>query len=246
MHAPYWKKGDVCDANALRAAVAQFRPDVILHVAARTDLEGKGIEDYSSNTTGVENMIAAARSLTCLDRIVFFSSMLVCDIHYTPRHDTDYRPTTLYGKSKVHGEELVRAVPQSELPWVLVRPTSIWGPWFGPPYRNFFEAVRVGWFVLPRHSHPRRSFGYIANLVVQVDSIVAAKPEFVVGKTFYLADYDPLDLSHWANAISRAWGGGRVREAPLGLLRLASFAGDFFRSWVIPIRRSPVFGSEIC
>jgi nucleoside-diphosphate-sugar epimerase len=226
LHTAYWQNGDVCDAGALRAAVGLFRPDVILHVAARTDLDGKGIEDYSANTTGVENMIAAARSLPHLDRVLFFSSMLVCDIHYTPRHDTDYRPTTTYGKSKVLGEELVRAVPGAELPWVLVRPTSIWGPWFGAPYRSFFQAVRAGWFVLPRRCHPRRSYGYVANLVAQAGSIMTASPDLVVGKTFYLADYVPLDLSHWANAISRASGRGRVLEAPLGLLRLASVAGD--------------------
>jgi nucleoside-diphosphate-sugar epimerase len=229
-HATYWQKGDIRDCDSLTAAVSQFQPDVILHVAARTDLEGSTIEDYSSNTTGVENMIAAARSLQHLDRIVFFSSMLVCDIHYTPRHDTDYRPTTQYGKSKVLGEELVRAVPPVELPWVLVRPTSIWGPWFGPPYRSFFEAVRAGWFLLPRHYHPRRSYGYVANLVAQVGSITKASPDLVAGRTFYLADYVPLDLSHWANAISRASGRGRVREVPLGLLRLASLAGDVLQT----------------
>jgi nucleoside-diphosphate-sugar epimerase len=226
LHASYWHEGDICDANSLSAAVSQFQPDVILHAAARTDLQGSTIEDYAANTTGVENMIAAARSLPRLDRIVFFSSMLVCDIHYTPRHETDYRPTTNYGKSKVVGEELVRAVPPARLPWVLVRPTSIWGPWFAAPYRNFFDAVRGGWFVMPRGCHPRRSYGYVENLVAQVGSIVDANPDLVLGKTFYLADYAPLDLSHWANAISRASGKGRVREAPLGLLRLASLAGD--------------------
>jgi nucleoside-diphosphate-sugar epimerase len=229
-HAPYWRQGDICDMNALSATVSQFRPDIILHVAARTDLNGSTLEDYAANTTGVENMIAAARSLSHLDRIMFFSSMLVCDIQYEPRHDTDYRPTTLYGKSKVHGEELVRTIPHSELPWVLVRPASIWGPWFGAPYRNFFEAVRAGWFVLPRRCHPHRSYGYVANLVAQVDSIMRSEPQSVLGKTFYLADYAPLDLSYWANSISRASGRGRVREAPLTLLRLASLAGDVLQT----------------
>lgn len=25
--------------------------------------------------------------------------------------------------------------------WCIIRPTSIWGPWFGVPYRNFFDMV---------------------------------------------------------------------------------------------------------
>src|SRR6185436_6691400 len=62
-HTIYWQTGDIRERDSLTAAVSKFQPDVILHVAARTDLQGSTIEDYAANTTGVENMIAAARSL---------------------------------------------------------------------------------------------------------------------------------------------------------------------------------------
>lgn len=242
-HAHYWQAGNLCDAGAVSAAITQFQPSVILHAGARTDLRGTRVEDYAANTRGVENIVTAARLLPNLDRIVLFSSILVCDLGYTPKNDTDYKPTTAYGESKVYGERVARALSVSELPWVLVRPASIWGPWFGPPYRNFFEAVRAGWFVLPRRQRPLRSFGYVANLVAQVDSIVAAEPASVIGKTFNLADYAPLDIAEWANAVSRAWGGQRVREAPLTLLRLASLTGDVLQ--VLGYRNPPLTSSRL-
>ena len=36
--------------------------------------------------------------------------MLVCRLGYRPKNDTDYAPTTAYGKSKVAGEQIVREV----------------------------------------------------------------------------------------------------------------------------------------
>lgn len=235
-HQSLWIEGDIRDAKALIAAVTDFSPQLILHAAARTDLDGGTLDDYAANSLGVENMAAAARLATQLDRIVFFSSMLVCELGYVPQHDMDYRPNTLYGQSKVIGEEIVRRIPLSDLPWVLVRPTSIWGPWFGSPYRNFFEAIRAGWFVLPRGSRSIRSYGYIDNLVAQTMAIASAPSKEVLGRTFYLADYKPLDLSEWANAISAAAGHSKVREVPLSLLRMGAWCGDFAKQlgWANP------------
>jgi GlcNAc-P-P-Und epimerase len=225
-HLDNWIEGDIRDRSSLRAILAEFAPEAILHCAARTDLEGASLADYSANTQGVNEMIEAAAALTGLRRIVFFSSMLVCKIGYIPRTETDYCATTVYGQSKILGEELVRKVPARELPWVMVRPTSIWGPWFSTPYRSFFEAVRSGWFVLPRNFRTLRSYGYVGNLVAQTAAIAGEAENRSIGQTLYLADYEPLDLHDWANRISAAWGRGRVREVPIAVLRAGALAGD--------------------
>ena len=235
-HANLWIRGDVCDLAGLSTAVIDFRPDIILHAAARTDLDGHSPGDYAANTVGVKNMITAARQVPQLRRILFFSSMLVCKLGHIPRDETEYCPTTLYGESKATGERLVRDVRTADLPWVLTRPTSIWGPWFGAPYRNFFEAVRSGWFVLPQGCKSMRSYGYVENLVAQVDALIGASPEVVLGRTYYLADYEPLGLAKWANAVGAVWGRPAVRHVPLILLRTAAFCGDVAKNlgWTNP------------
>jgi GlcNAc-P-P-Und epimerase len=225
-HVSVWKKGDIRESSLLADAISDFDPQVVLHAAARTDLNGLTTDHYLANSVGVENMIAAARLAPHLQRIVFFSSMLVCEFGYVPHHESEYCATTAYGHSKVFGERLVREVPISSLPWVLVRPTSIWGPWFGAPYRTLFEALREGWFVAPRGTRAVVSYGYVGNLVAQVAALVAAPAEDVAGKTYYLADYEPLELSDWTNAISAAWGKGKVRQVPASLLRLLAKCGD--------------------
>ena len=95
--------------------------------------------------------------------MVFASSALVCRAGYRPTGETDYCPTTPYGESKVEMEILVRESTLIPCPWAMVRPTSIWGPRFGVPYKNFFSTVASGYYFHPGRHDVRRSFGYVGN-----------------------------------------------------------------------------------
>ena len=35
--------------------------------------------------------------------------------------------------------------------WIIVRPTSIWGPWFDVPYKNLFDAILKGYAFFPKN-----------------------------------------------------------------------------------------------
>ena len=52
-HLPYWEQVDITDRHALTQAFVKYDPDYIIHLAARTDLDGKSLDDYKSNTLGV-------------------------------------------------------------------------------------------------------------------------------------------------------------------------------------------------
>ena len=43
-----WKKIDITNYNQFEQAILAFQPDYIVHLAARTDLDGKTLEDYSA------------------------------------------------------------------------------------------------------------------------------------------------------------------------------------------------------
>lgn len=227
-HEYLWQKIDILDAHALKLATAAFSPNLVFHMAARTDLGGQRIQDYSSNVDGVRNVIEALGALPDLRRVIFASSMLVCKLGYRPRDDHDYNPATAYGASKVEGERLVRLLG-TNLPWVMVRPTSLWGPWFDIPYRKFFDAVRSGWYVHPKGVAVRRSYGFVLNSVTQLERLSLADISLVRGETLYLADYQPVELRSWAEFIRQAFGASSVKEAPLCLLRAAAITGDGLR-----------------
>ena len=139
-HQKVWKNIDIRNFSNLKDEITSFSPDYIIHLAARTDLNGKTLDDYSSNIKGVENLMRVITLLPDLKKIIITSSMLVCHTGYYPKNQFDYSPTTIYGKSKVETERIVWA-NKPHCDWAIIRPTSIWGPWFGEPYRNFFDMV---------------------------------------------------------------------------------------------------------
>ncbi|MDP1537825.1 MAG: NAD(P)-dependent oxidoreductase [Burkholderiales bacterium] len=229
-HAAVWQQINLLDAPALAQAIANFDPQIVLHMAARTDLSGATVEDYPANTVGVSNLIQALRTLRALQLAVFASSMLVCRIGYRPESEDDYAPSTAYGQSKIEGELRVRREAGSAMPWVMLRPTSIWGPWFGAPYRDFFEAVQRGWYVHPHARKIHRNYGFVLNAVHQIDRLVATGAEGLLHRTVYLADYQPIELKAWACLIQRELRARPVREVPLLVLRLAALLGDLLKA----------------
>lgn len=226
-----WEKLDF--ASATEAIIAdrlrEFSPHYIFHLAARTDLDGQRIEDYSANTEGVARLMAACQDLPDLQRIAFASSRLVCEIGYQPVDEQDYCPTTIYGESKVIGERLVKAQSDNLPEWFIFRPTSIWGPWFGVPYLNFFLTVNKKLYLHPVGKSIYKSFGFVRNSVYQLDRLMFAPAAKVHKKMFYLCDYPPLELSAWATLIADKMQVSRPKKVPVLLLALAARAGDLLK-----------------
>ena len=223
---PCWIEADLRDPAAMTKAMLHFQPTEVIHMGARTDLRGKRLEDYDSNTTGVERVVDAVLGSPSIRRVIYASSMLVCRTGYRPTSDDDYAPSTVYGESKIVGERIVRNLGNTGPTWVIVRPTSIWGPWFGTPYREFFEAVLRERFVKFGGAGARKTFGYVGNLVFQIESLLDAPGERVQGRTFYLGDHPPLQISEWAEIIAREAGVRCPRTVPLWVARGAAKAGD--------------------
>jgi nucleoside-diphosphate-sugar epimerase len=231
-HGPYWKECDILDLKRLVGLFQEFAPQYLIHLAARTDLaEKKTLRGYTSNIEGVSNVIEASRQTPSIRRAIFASSRMVCRIGYRPAHDEDYCPVNYYGESKVQSEQLVRKAV-FEFPWVLVRPTSIWGPWFGVPYRLFFLSIARGTYFNPGNYNPIKSFGYVGNTVRQLARLLEADAMTVGGRSIYLCD-PPLRVLDWAEEIRREMGRPPIRKLPYGALQLLALAGDVLKtvSW---------------
>lgn len=230
-HWEYWRQLDLLDAEGLAQCLSEFQPDVVLHMGARTDLDGKTVSDYAANTTGVENLIHAMRGVTSIRRIIFASSRLVCRIGYLPVDEFDYYPSTPYGESKMLGEQIVRSSASSiSCPWVIVRPTSIWGPWFEIPYKTFFMSIAKGRYVHPGDSKILKSFGFVGNTVYELQRLLEVDAKSVAGKTYYLADYPPIDVAEMSDEIQRQLGVRPIRQASISLLRVVAKGGDVLKS----------------
>ena len=223
-HLSCWRNVDIVDYNKLNEVVKNYSPDYIIHLAARTDLDGKILEDYNANTVGVENVLKVASELPNLKKIIITSSMLVCKAGYMPKNQYDYNPTTLYGESKVHTEQITWANPP-KCDWAIVRPTSIWGPWFGVPYRNFFDMVKSKMYFHIGHRSCSKTYGYVENAVYQIKQILFNDTSDVENKVFYLGDKPAIYIEEWADQIAGQLG-HKIIRFPYWLIKCAALCGD--------------------
>lgn len=224
-----WAEGGILDQKRLLSVMEQFAPTELVHLAATTEQDGRSMNDYRANTDGVRVVLAASVLYGGIRRSVFASSRLVCKLGQLPVCDYDYFPPNFYGRSKVIAEQLIRAHDHAG-EWVIVRPTSIWGPWGEAPYRDFFLSVARGRYVHPGRERVLKHYGYVGNTVYQIDRILSTPSAQAHGRTFYLADPVPTEVGAFAAAIRRTLGLKPPRSAPPAVLQIAAATADGLRT----------------
>jgi dTDP-4-dehydrorhamnose reductase len=128
---------DITERDAVFEAVRDVSPEIILHLAAFTDVEAS--EDdretaFRSNALGSMNVAAAARQADA--KLVYVSTDYVFDgAQERPYLEIDPpRPVNFYGLTKLYGETYVAAIAPKHL---IVRTSWL----FGPHGRNFIDRV---------------------------------------------------------------------------------------------------------
>jgi len=101
---------DVADADAVRAAVAEHRPDVVINAAAWTDVDGAETDEAAAlavNRDGPANFAAACAQHNAT--LVHISTDYVFDGTATEPYDEDapIAPRSAYGRTKAAGERAV-------------------------------------------------------------------------------------------------------------------------------------------
>ena len=233
LHEQFWSQCDILDLNTYKKLSLEFNPDYFLHLAARTDLQGKtDLSEYAANIEGVQNTVEVVNSCPRIQRTIFASSRMVCRIDYQPRDFDDYCPPNLYGESKMIGEKIVKK-SRINGEWLMIRPTSIWGPWFDVPYKIFFTTIKHRRYFNPGDHNPSKSFGYVGNTVWQLDKLLFTKTEMVNQKIFYLCDYPPLQLRTWAELIRKEMKIKPIPTIPYFVLKGMALIGDglSFAGW---------------
>ena len=226
-HSGFFKNVDLCDAEKLEAEVKAFDPNYVIHLGARTDLNGKTLQDYAANIDGVKNLMLVLNKLENLERVIFASSMYVCQPGYAPKDDFDFKPHTVYGESKVLTEKIIKEKNPNYI-WTIIRPTSIWGSYFGEPYNLFFKIVLSKKYFHMGEKACKKTYGYIDNFIYQIESIITADKNQINKKVFYLGDYEPYDISSWADEIANCRQ-FKIPNVPYFLFKMGAYFGDLLK-----------------
>jgi len=230
---PWWREVDIMDEQAMVTAFAAFAPTHVVHLAARTDTdEQHDLKAYVQNHEGTRRLLGVLKGCPTVERVIVTSTQFVCEAGYQPKDDLDFKPFTLYGESKRLTEMAVREAGLA-CAWTIIRPTTIWGPW-SLRYRDvMFRVMRKGLYLHPSRRAVIRSYGYVGNVVWQIDRMLRLPADGVNGRVFYVGD-PPFDLRTWVEAVSKALTGRSVRYIPTWVVRGLAVTGDVLKAVGLP------------
>lgn len=102
---------DICDLQSVQSGFRQFKPSVVVNLAAWTDVDGAENhrdEAFLANATGAGNVAQIAENEGT--RLIHISTDYVFDGTKTTPYLTDdvTNPVSVYGQSKLEGEQLVQ------------------------------------------------------------------------------------------------------------------------------------------
>ena len=110
LNEPWLKQLDVRDIHQCEKIFEEFKPDIVLHLAALTDLEycEKNQENsWLTNALGPENIAILSKKYNAL--MIYISTAGIFDGKQEFYNDFDKPvPLSIYAKSKYHGEKFVQ------------------------------------------------------------------------------------------------------------------------------------------
>ena len=202
--------------------------DYVVHAAGVTKCLDKR-DFHRINTEGTRHLCEALLELKMpLKRFVFVSSLSVFgaireQMPYEEIRETDTpQPNTAYGRSKLEAE---RYLETTSLPYVILRPTGV----YGPRERDYFMMAKS----IQQHSdfavgYQRQdiTFVYVSDVV---QAVFLALEKGQAGRKYFLSDGEVYQSSTFSDLIHEELGRPwwiRV-TAPIWLLRIITFCGEY-------------------
>ena len=215
--------GDIAHPDTLPPALKGA--DYIFHFAGLTKARTK--EAFLQvNAEGTANLARAALEVPELKRLVYCSSLAAVGPQKTeaPLTEADIpHPLTVYGRSKLRGEELLREVAGDRLDWTILRPTGIYGPRDTDIF-IYFKLVHKGWKAFFSGSQRPVSLIHAADLA----DLCLKAAEKAPPQSIYLAsDGESYTYRMISAAIERAKGKkARTLVVPMPLVSFAALVSE--------------------
>lgn len=190
--------GDLATGEGLEEALKGV--EVVIHLAGVTKALCPA-DYYAGNVRASEMLARAIRGKGI--RLVHVSSLAAVgpSLNGEPlREDAEPRPVTAYGKSKIEGEEAVRALlPEA----VIVRPPVVYGPRDAGVFQ-VLKPISKGWSLEIGGGERWLSFIYVNDLAEAL--LACAASSQAAGKTYFVAHPKPVSWSQLAATAAAIMG----------------------------------------
>jgi len=109
---------DITNLDSVTSVIKDIRPDVVIHTAAYTDVDGCELNHdkaYLINAEGAKNVATACKDAGAF--LVYISTDFIFDGKKRAPYTEDDKPNPInvYGKSKLQGEECVKELLEQYL-----------------------------------------------------------------------------------------------------------------------------------
>jgi dTDP-4-dehydrorhamnose reductase len=148
------KEMDLCDPDQIRQQIQNTKPDLIINTAAYTAVDqAESDAETAMQINGTAPGIIAAEAKKIGAAMIHYSTDYVFDgSKSTPYLETDTpNPVSIYGKTKLAGEQAVQAVG---LPHLILRTSWV----YGKHGKNFYNTIL-------RLAHEREELGIVDDQV---------------------------------------------------------------------------------
>lgn len=210
-------------------AMRPHRFDAVIHAAGATKCLKK--EDFFKiNTDGTRNLVECLEQQYAdgsMPRFVFVSSLSV--VNSIPEEKLG--EPTMYGESKFKAEQIVR---KSRLPYVILRPTGV----YGPREKDYFlmvKSIKQHTDFAAGYSPQILTFVYVSDVVQAIMLAISQQAEKVCGQTFALSDGEEYTSETFSDLIISSLEKIEGRKpwvlrlkAPLFILRAICALGEVY------------------
>ena len=220
-----WESVSILDKNQLQKTLIDFNPSFIVHLAATTTQNSTSLDDFEVNTEGTQNLFQIAVNLKDLKKIIFTSTQYV----NTPGFPlsakvNELRPYGFYGLSKLMGEQMAEQLLGNSN-WIIIRPTTIWGPWHPILTDGLWKQIKRGLYFHPKKDEAIKAYGYVRNTAWQIGQLLEIESSLTNRKVFYIGDGNNLQ-SKWVSTFVEQLTSRKMREIPRSILFVASEFGE--------------------
>lgn len=224
---------DFSTKESIYAALAQFKNEVgafdyIIHCAGVTKSLNKQ-EFIEVNYMQTKNFVDTLIELDMVpQQFLYISTLSVYGpIHedtYQPISESDKRnPNTAYGLSKLKSEQYLESI--GEFPYVIFRPTGVYGPREGD-YFLMFKSIKQHIDFSVGYKRQDITFVYVKDLV---QALFLAIDKGVSRRAYQISDGETYSSRAFSDLIQAELGNPFVIhiKSPLFLLKIISLCAEF-------------------
>lgn len=216
-----FKEADITDRETMESLFGEFRPDVVMNLAAQAGVR-YSIENpftyVKNNVEGFLVMLECARHWPVRRFVYASSSSVYGGNEKVPFSETDYvdNPVSLYAATKISNEVMARAYHNLYgVPAIGLRFFTVYGPWGRPDMAPmlFADAITKGRPIkVFNGGNLSRDFTYIDDIVEGIVKVLESEHTNPDRDVYNIGRGQPVNLMEFISLLEKALGREALKE----------------------------------